>query len=414
VNFTPTSSARSISTASASVASTTSSSTITSSAAITSSSATSSSSASSTQTVPVAGKESSSTTVQATATATGAETGAATITSSRKVNAGVIAGSVVAGVAVVAGLLALLWFCRRRRNNNIINNSKPLRVTSFITQHQTGLSPVSGPFQRISPFSPEDFVSPLTAHPTHPPPPEQDISGVYTYGGPEMSQPTGAADRWGQQYQSSHAAENAPLVSEIDDFARGYHNAIDGHNDTHIHTAPDTVMGLGMGLGMGIGAPLRRGGSGNSNHRTQNRDLTAEAFRSSQRARAQSQSYNVQTDGWAPQHLRGASAELNLRGGGASSSEGSYESGSGSGSTDGRDGSRDGDESPEIAIPPKSPLRQSRILGNMAGMSTGGRSPVDDAKPRYQLVDEVVERDDVPILHSPGQLRYSRIGRRAR
>lgn len=238
-----------------------------------------------------------------------------------------------------------------------------------------------------------------------------------------MSQPSNAANRWGGHYNSSQPSESAPLVSEIDQFSNGYHNAIVGHNDTHIHAAPDMVKGLGMGASMGIGAPLRRGGSGNSNHRTQNRDLTAEAFRSSQRVRAQSQSYNPANEGWTPQGLRGASGELGIRGGGASSSEGSYGSG---GSTDGnhgsRGGSRDGsdvsennagDEGPEIAIPPRSPLRLSR-MGNISAVSAPPRSPIDDARPRYQLVDEVVERDDVPILSSPGQLRHSRIGRRGR
>jgi len=56
-----------------------------------------------------------------------------------------------------------------------------------------------------------------------------------------------------------------------------------------------------------------------------------------------------------------------------------------------------GNRSPEWAVPPKSPLREERRRG-------------DDGVQRYQLVDEVVG-DDVPILHSPGQLRQGR-GRR--
>lgn len=39
-----------------------------------------------------------------------------------------------------------------------------------------------------------------------------------------------------------------------------------------------------------------------------------------------------------------------------------------------------------------------------------GRS-VRDTRPRYQLVDEVLD-ENVPVLHSPGQLRNARAQRR--
>jgi hypothetical protein len=334
----------------------------------------------------------------------------------------VIAGSAVAGVAVLAGLIGALLFCRHRKNNNNYNNNnnnnnnKPMRTVSFITQHQIRQPPISGPFQRIAPFSPDDIVSPLTAHPVNGPPPEQDITGAYSYGGPEILQPTNALDRWESQYNLPPPTENVPLFSEIDDFARGYYNAIDGY-DQDIHTAADTDIDLGLGPTVRISSPLRRVGSGRSNLRAHSRDLTAEAFQ------LPNQSHQIQDEGWTPQGLRGASGEIHIRGGSGGSSSGesdrrsSNSASRGSGSGNSHVGSCDGDASPEIEIPLRSPLRQSRIWSGNAGLGnmttvTVATSPVDDKKKRYQLVDDVVARDDVPILHSPGQLRHSRLGRR--
>lgn len=54
----------------------------------------------------------------------------------------------------------------------------------------------------------------------------------------------------------------------------------------------------------------------------------------------------------------------------------------------------------------RSPLRET-IRANLAAAAAGVMSRVErerDERPRYQLVDEVVGHN-VPILHSPGQLR---------
>jgi hypothetical protein len=109
-----------------------------------------------------------------------------------------------------------------------------------------------------------------------------------------------------------------------------------------------------------------------------------------------------------------------------------------------------GDESPEIEIPLKSPLRKSTIgrglgmsMGNYTYVSAGDEAEAEaeadiaprtaapvvraessrqsqnrilkniesskwDNRPRYQLVDEILERDDIPILHSPKQLKSQR------
>jgi hypothetical protein len=49
-------------------------------------------------------------------------------------------------------------------------------------------------------------------------------------------------------------------------------------------------------------------------------------------------------------------------------------------------------------------LRDSRSVAGFGGAV--GRTLEDEARPRYQL-DEVIG-EDVPILHSPGQLRHQR------
>jgi hypothetical protein len=198
--------------------------------------------------------------------------------------------------------------------------------------------------------------------------------------------------------------------------------------------------------------------------------LTSEAFRRSQRASA------AGDEGWSLQGLSGGRIEanlgqgLNLRGG--SGGESNHASSNSQGSSDlgfestssnaSQDGSRiedegrggSGDESPEIQIPPKSPLRKSMMgrglgmsMGNYTYISAGDRSEAEvditprtaapvlragssrqsqsqilknsesskwDNRPRYQLVDEILERDDVPILHSPRQLRNQRHERKRR
>jgi hypothetical protein len=180
----------------------------------------------------------------------------------------------------------------------------------------------------------------------------------------------------------------------------------------------------------------------------------------------------VGDEGWIPQGLSGGrlgktlGQGLNLRGGSGgesshvlSNSQGSLDLGFESTSSNAsQDGSRtedegqggNGDESPEIEIPPKSPLRRS-MMGMGLGMSMRNYTYVSaadgaeaeaeaditprtaapvvraessrqsqnqilknserskwDNRPRYQLVDEILERDDIPILYSPKQLRSQR------
>jgi hypothetical protein len=115
---------------------------------------------------------------------------------------------------------------------------------------------------------------------------------------------------------------------------------------------------------MGIAAPLL------GNHRTEDREARSEAFRSQLAERSA---------GWnSPLRSNPTYGNRSV----------------------GSDGG--GDE--EVQIPPKSPLRESMKVAGLG--SAVGRSPDDDVR-RYQLVDEVVG-DDIPILHSPGQLRHSR------
>ena len=49
--------------------------------------------------------------------------------------------------------------------------------------------------------------------------------------------------------------------------------------------------------------------------------------------------------------------------------------------------------------------KAQRLLAGLG--SAVGRSGPEDERPRYALVDEIV-REDVPILHSPGQMRHER------
>lgn len=157
------------------------------------------------------------------------------------------------------------------------------------------------------------------------------------------------------------------MVSEIDDFSRSFHEAIqqrmaDGERDTHIHSGVLPGGVGGTGIGMGIGAPLL------GNHRTEDREARSEAYRS-------------QIAGGSPHALR---------------SNPTY---------GGRSGGSGGGVDEEVEIPPKSPLRESMQVGGLSS-AVGRRNP-DDGVRRYQLVDEIVG-DDIPILHSPGQLRHSR------
>ena len=66
---------------------------------------------------------------------------------------------------------------------------------------------------------------------------------------------------------------------------------------------------------------------------------------------------------------------------------------------------KDGGERADFEVPPKSPLRDGMLgLQSMIAIATGKR----DSIPRYQLVDDGVP-GDVPILHSPGQIKKNRV-----
>ncbi|KAG4428086.1 hypothetical protein IFR05_016430 [Cadophora sp. M221] len=317
-------------------------------------------------------------------------------------NKGAIAGAVIGAVVGLAAIVVFaLWWGRRRQNKH--NN---LRAGSFITQHHQDAPPTSGPFQRISPYSPDDFgamsqnrtVTIATANNGG-----ANITGVFpsqdsnayasipTQSSPPLIPPyyphgthPGSEPGTFQAMYLPPPTASTPLVSqsEIDDFSRGYNDAITSQErDTHIHT--------GELPGAAAAAPmLLRGGSGGSyaaRRRSQDWGVTTEALRA-QRPRIASGPVPIKPAGWSPRGLsmRGPASPNSFSGTGSAAR----------GRTEERNG--DGSGSPEWAVPPRSPLRSERRRE-------------DDGVPRYQLVDEVVG-DDVPILHSPG-LRLGRARR---
>jgi hypothetical protein len=208
--------------------------------------------------------------------------------------------------------------------------------------------------------------------------------------------------------------EHSPLVShsEIDDFSRGYNDAI------------------GARLGLGLLNSNERDATQYSNiPNTAANPLRSNPSRTQDSRRGQE---GLRDGGWSPQQLR-MNNSSNFAG-----------------------GNRDGEE--EIEIPPRSPLRESMRgiatniaaataaaaagVGGWMGGNEGGRrvgsgdAPLlggeeeeererererlvgreqrervvereereRDTRPRYQLVDDGVP-DDVPVLYSPGQLR---------
>jgi uncharacterized protein YbjQ (UPF0145 family) len=167
-----------------------------------------------------------------------------------------------------------------------------------------------------------------------------------------------------------------PLVgsgggSEIDDFSRGFNNAIaerlrDGDlgRDTLISSGvlPGGIGGTGIGMGI-------TGLTGN--YRTEDREARSEAFRERMGERITPLGSNP---------VRGFSFDA----------------------VDA--GRRSGEGEEEFGGPPME-LRESRLVAGFGG-AVGGRTAEDEARPRYQL-DEVIG-EDVPILHSPGQLRHQR------
>jgi hypothetical protein len=176
--------------------------------------------------------------------------------------------------------------------------------------------------------------------------------------------------------------EHIPLVSEIDDFSRGYNDAI------------------GATLGLGL---LNNDGRDRERDRSRSNIPTTVAnplgsYPSIPNLRTQDSSQgreNVRGDGgWSPQQLR-MNYSSNFSG-----------------------GNRNGEE--EIDIPPRSPLRDSMsgMVTNIAAATVAAAAGVGagmgrgfgagererDNRPRYQLVDDGVP-DDAPVLHSPGRLR---------
>ncbi|KAK0112686.1 hypothetical protein ONS95_014425 [Cadophora gregata] len=366
-------------------------------------------------------------------------------TSKNSENKGAITGAVIGSVLGLAAIVGFaLWWGRRRRNKR-----KAHRAGSFITQHNSGSPPTSGPFQRIAPYGPDDFgsmsqtrtITTVTANADG----NANATGIFptTYNNaytslpnqssPPLTPPNLHATHPGSEpgtFQAMYlppaiattatATANTPLIStsEIDDFSRSYHDAFrqeqeqeqGQERDTHIHTGdlPSAVSGIGA-------APmLLRGGSGGGRRRSQDWGVTTEALRA-QRPRLASGPVPIKPAGWSP---RGLSMRRSSGGGGGGvhSPPGSFsgtgnagrgrgvgigeEAEGGNEKENGNGGAR-GNRSPEWAVPPKSPLREER--------RRRGRED-DDGVQRYQLVDEVVG-DDVPILHSPGQLRMGR-GRR--
>lgn len=164
--------------------------------------------------------------------------------------------------------------------------------------------------------------------------------------------------------------EEEPLVSEIDDFSQSYNRAIamvPTERDTHIHTGdlPGSSSGTPLGLGAIGVSPLRRSPTNTAGTgRTQDRDLTSEALRTP-----------IQGSAYGGSSGNGSNSSLINR-------------------------------DPEPGVPLRSPLREG--VGMMsAGLGSAVSAVVGrDNAPRYQLVDE--ERDDVPVLTGPGQLRSSR------
>lgn len=335
-----------------------SSSSITSSSMSASSDSSSQSSSSGTSTVAKASGASSTTATSSTAASF-----------KKKENAGAIVGAVIGGLLGLALIIGFALWCGHRRRNQ----KGQERAGSFITQHNKGVPPTSGPFQRMRPYGPDDFsgVTPrngnsveVTANPnayaslpsrgTTPPPAQPPVH------------PGSKPGTFQQQYFATPPTASTPLVSEIDGFAQGYNAAITQDRDTHIHTGD---------LPSAVSDPspmLMRGGSGGSDRtrrRSQDWSVTTEALRAQ---RPSSTTVPVQPAGWIPR-------ALSMRG--ASTGEGS----------------------PEFGVPPRSPLREA-IAASLSAAVAGKRG--DDVQ-RYQLVDEVLG-DDVPILHSPGRLRRGR------
>jgi len=154
-------------------------------------------------------------------------------------------------------------------------------------------------------------------------------------------------------------------ASEIEDFSRGFHDAMaERLQDGDLEDSPRGNAGImpggigGSGIGLGLG-----------NYRTEDREARSEAFRE-----------RVVSMGMSPplgsHPVRGFSYDV-------------------------VDMHREGGE--EAFGGPPTELRSSLTVG--LASAVGRRTP-EDERPRYQL-DEIVG-EDVPILHSPGQMGRQR------
>lgn len=420
VNFSPVSAAASTTSSTSSSSTTSSSSVVSSSSSVSSST---SSSSSSTLTSSLSSSKSQTSTASSTfPTADKANPASESTTSNAAAvegessqkgqNKGAIAGAVIGSVLGLAAIVGFaLWWGRRRQNKRNAH-----RAGSFVTQHNSSTSPTSGPFQRIAPYSPDDFgvmsqnrtITTVTANTG-----DANATGVFptTYNNAYASLPSQSSPPLTPpQLHTTHPGSEpgtfqamylppptttTPLISpsEIDDFSRGYNETLPQERDTHIHTGelPSAVSATTPGA-----APmLLRGGSGGSSaakRRSQDWGVTTEALRA-QRPRIASGPVPVKPAGWSPRGLSMRRSSAGMTSPGSFSGTGNVARTRGVGG----ETSTGGNRSPEWAVPPKSPLREERRRG-------------DDGVQRYQLVDEVVG-DDVPILHSPGQLRQGR-GRR--
>ncbi|KAE9371233.1 hypothetical protein N431DRAFT_342308 [Stipitochalara longipes BDJ] len=318
---------------------------------------------------------------------------------SHKESVGAITGFTIAGLGFLVALLAFAFVLWRRRRS-----THGYRAGPFVSHHTSsmGQPPTSGPFQRIGNSSydtPDDFMkhrSGITTtvttgasiDPPHPGtlvfPDTLAYAGAADPHHPYTSAPSTPyfpPDRQSHDYQDrgqdigDGEREETPLVSsgggrsEIEDFSRGFHDAMaerlqdeEFGRDTRVHSGimPGGIGGTGIGMGLGLG-----------NYRTEDREARSEAFRE-----------RVVSMGMSPplgsHPVRGFSydvVDVNRR--------------------------EQGEE--EFGGPPTE-LRASGLLSGL-GSAVGRRTP-EDERPRYQL-DEVVG-EHVPILHGAGQMAHQR------
>lgn len=115
-----------------------------------------------------------------------------------RTNTGAIAGGVVGGVAVLAAIIALAWFCLRRRRNQKESQSSTQETIAAATQHSS-LAPIQTDKYVATPTTvsyPSPYPSPHPQAPgyspqaTSPPPAwsEHHSPSTYYQGSPPMSQ----------------------------------------------------------------------------------------------------------------------------------------------------------------------------------------------------------------------------------